>query len=463
MQELPHSKKLVIFAGIIISILLFALDNMIITPAMPRILSEIGGVKHINWVFTAYLLTSTIITPIYGKLSDIFSRKKMFLLAISMFILASMLCGLSQNMYELIFFRGLQGFGGGAIMVTAISMIGEIFSLRERAKYQGYIGAVFALASILGPILGGLITQSFSWRWIFYINIPLGVVAFIILSVYIPTVLPQVKKQAIDYLGSFFLVLFLVPLIVMFSVVASTNTVTAYSGLLLLLSVVAFIFFYRVERNSVSPIFSHHLFHDRHFMIPAILTFINAIILFAATLYMQIYAQKVMKLSIQNAGILLSAIMIPLTLASPIYGQIISRTGRYKAIVVFGSTVLFLSVLGFTHMLYDAPSERVLVGWLIPLGIGMGAMMSIFNMILQMVYPRERLGEVIGALQLVRGVGGTFGTALLGFVFGYYVQDISVDTSTITHALIAIFTILSTLCFVGVVTSFFMKEKKVFV
>lgn len=461
MQELSHSRKMIIFGGIIISILLFALDNMIITPAMPRILSDIGGVNHINWVFTAYLLTSTIITPVYGKLSDIFSRKNMFLVAIAMFVVASILCGLSQNIYELIIFRGLQGFGGGAIIVTAVSMIGEIFSVQERAKYQGYIGAVFALASIAGPVIGALITESFSWRWIFYINIPLGVLAAILLYLYVPATLHQAKQQKIDYLGTLLLVIFLVPLIIVFSVVSSTNTIPFYSILLVLVSVIGFIFFYRVEKRSSSPIFSHHLFHDRHFVVPAILTFINAIILFAATLYMQIYAQKVMGLSIKHAGILLAAIMIPMTLASPIYGQIIARTGRYKATVVVGTIILFISMVGFTHMLYSEPSQRALIGWLIPLGVGMGAMMSVFNMILQAVYPRERLGEVTGALQLVRGVGGTFGTAFLGFVFGYYVKDIAIDIQNITHGLIVLFTIVSGLCGVSVITSFFMKEKKI--
>jgi EmrB/QacA subfamily drug resistance transporter len=400
---------------------------------------------------------------VYGKLSDIFSRKKMFLGAIVMFVVSSMLCGLSQNMYELIIFRGLQGFGGGAIMVTAVSMIGEIFSIQERAKYQGYIGAVFALASIAGPVIGAFITESFSWRWIFYINIPLGILACALLYLYVPVTLHQSRQQKIDYLGVLLLTIVLVPLIIVFSVISSTGTISFYSILLILISVIGFTLFYRVEKSSSSPIFSHHLFHDRHFVIPAILTFINAIILFAATLYMQIYAQKVMGLSIKHAGILLAAIMIPMTLASPVYGQIIARTGRYKSCVIFGTTVLFISMVGFTHMLYSEPSQRVLIGWLIPLGVGMGAMMSVFNMILQMVYPRERLGEVTGALQLVRGVGGTFGTAFLGFVFGYYVKDITADMQSITHGLIILFTIVSGLCGVSVITSFFMKEKKMLI
>lgn len=459
MQELPQSKKMFVFLGIIVSILLFALDTMIITPAMPGILSEIGGLKYLNWVFTAYLLTSTIITPIYGKLSDIFSRKKMFLLAILFFVVSSMLCGLSQNIYELVFFRGLQGLGGGAIMVSAISMIGEIFSLKERAKYQGYIGAVFALASIAGPILGAFITANFSWRWIFYINIPLGIFAFVLLYLYIPQRLVQMKKPIIDYLGSLLLIVFLVPLILMFSSVASSNRITIDAVLLSLLSFIAFVFFYIVEKRSPSPIFSHHLFHDRDFVIPGILTFINAIILFAATLYLQIYAQKILGLSIKSAGMLLVAIMIPLTLSSPMYGQIVARTGKYKGVVVFGSVVLLFSMLWLTYILHGTPSSHMIIASLIPLGIGMGAMMSIFNMIIQMVYPRERMGEVTGALQLVRGVGGTFGTALLGFIFAYFVKDINTDVSHISQALFVIFSLLSVLCLISLIASLFMKEK----
>lgn len=462
METFSHSRKLVIFGAIIMSILLFALDNMIITPAMPRILSEIGGVAHINWVFTAYLLTSTITTPIYGKLSDMFSRKKMFLFAIALFVVASMLCGLSQNIYELIFFRGLQGVGGGAIMVTAISMIGEIFSLKERAKYQGYIGAVFAVASIGGPILGAFITSAFSWRWTFYINLPIGIAAFLVLYFCIPKTLHQAKERRIDYVGATLLAAFLVPLIFFFSAIAATNSISNNAIILSIISVVAFILFYRWERKFSTPIFSINLFYDRHFMIPAVLTFINAIILFAATLYLQIYAQKVMGLSIKGSGILLSAIMIPLTLSSPVYGQIVSRTGRYRATVITGAGVLFVSILAFTYMLGGGvPTEQSLIYHLIPLGIGMGAMMSIFNMIIQIVYPRERMGEVTGALALVRGIGGTFGTALLGFVFGYYVKDINGDVSFITHALLSIFVILSVLCGIAFATSFYMKEKRI--
>jgi EmrB/QacA subfamily drug resistance transporter len=461
MEELSTSRRLVIFVGIILSILLFALDNMIITPALPRILSDIGGVSHINWVFTAYLLTSTIITPIYGKLTDIFSRKKMFLLAIFFFVFASMLCGQSNTIYELIFFRGLQGLGGGAIMVTAISMIGEIFSIRERAKYQGFIGGVFAVASILGPVVGGYITETFSWRWTFYINAPLGVLAFLIIYMYVPKILPQSKGSRIDYFGSLFLVLFLVPLILIFSSISQSGIFTKESLFFCVASIVAFIFFYKTEKKFSSPIFSHHLFFDRYFVIPAIMTFTNAIILFAATLYIQLYAQKVMRISIQESGLLLAAIMIPITLSSLVYGYIVAHTGRYKKIVVFGASVLFISIAHFTYILHTLPTKETFILSLVPIGIGFGAMMSVFNMIITMVYPRERLGEVTGALQLVRGVGGTFGTALLGMIFGLYVTDINGNSSYIMHATVVIFGMLSIFSLLSLVVSLYMKDKKV--
>ncbi len=460
-MELSQSRKLFIFTATILAILLFALDNMIITPSIPRILGDIGGVQHINWVFTAYLLTSTITTPIYGKLTDIFSRKKMFLLAIAVFVVASMLCGVSQNIYELVFFRGLQGIGGGAIMVTAMSMIGEIFSLKERAKYQGYIGAVFALASIAGPIAGAYITDAFSWRWTFFINLPVGILAFIILFVALPAKLHQARTQKIDYLGSILLTAFLVPLIFMFSAISVSNSISVQAILLAVASVVAFVLFYRTEKRVSFPIFSHHLFHDRNFVVPAIMTFINAIILFAATLYIQLYAQRVLGLSIKGSGLLLTAIMIPVTISSPIYGQILSRTGKYKGIVVFGATVLFFSALAFTIMLHGDPTVMKIVLYLIPLGIGLGAMMSIFNMIIQLLYPRERMGEVTGALQLVRGVGGTFGTALLGFIFSYYVADFTGGSAPVSQAIITIFTLLTVLCFISLIASFSIKQKKI--
>jgi EmrB/QacA subfamily drug resistance transporter len=458
MEIESHQKKLFIFGGIVLAILLFALDNMIITPSIPRILSEIGGVQHINWVFTAYLLTSTIATPIYGKLTDIFSRKRMFLFAIGVFVAASMLCGLSQDIYQLIFFRGLQGIGGGAIMVSAMSMIGEIFSLRERAKYQGYIGAVFAVASIGGPVLGGFITDLFSWRWAFYINLPVGIISFLILYYCLPKSLHQERNVKIDYGGAVLLTLFLVPLILMFSSISGTDIANTKSISLFVASVVMFVSFYLYEKRHSSPIFSHHLFTDRKFVVPAIMTFMNATILFAATLYIQIYAQAVLHMSIRASGVLLSAIMIPLTLTSPIYGQMVSRTGKYKGITIFGASVLFASVILFAIMLPGNPDKWTVIWHLIPFGIGMGAMMSIFNMILQMVYPRERLGEVTGALQLIRGIGGTFGTALLGFIFGSYVTDLVADTSQIPHAVTVIFYTLIGFAGISLVSAFFMKE-----
>jgi EmrB/QacA subfamily drug resistance transporter len=458
MEIESHTRKMFIFGGIILGIMLFALDNMIITPSIPRILREIGGTQYINWVFTAYLLLSTITTPIYGKLTDIFSRKKMFLLAIAIFVVASMLCGLSQNIWELIFFRALQGIGGGAIMVSAISMIGEIFSLKERAKYQGYIGAVFALASIGGPILGGYITDEFSWRWTFLINLPVGIIAFLLLYLLLPKHLHQERNVKIDYTGATLLVLFLVPLILLFTSISGTNVINVESVTLLLASVVMFIAFYRYEKKQKSPIFSHALLTDRTFVVPAIMTFINAIVLFASTLYLQIYAQTVLGMSIKGSGLLLVAIMIPLTISSPVYGQIVSRTGKYKKVVIFGATVLLASTFWFYLLLQGTPSITQVVIRLIPLGIGMGAMMSIFNMVIQMVYPRERLGEVTGALQLVRGIGGTFGTAFLGFLFALYVGDLLVDGSAIPEAMRTIFAVITGFAAVSFIASFFMKE-----
>ncbi|MDB5260717.1 MAG: drug resistance transporter, EmrB/QacA subfamily [Candidatus Nomurabacteria bacterium] len=458
MEIESHKRKMFIFGGIILGIMLFALDNMIITPSIPRILREIGGVAHINWVFTAYLLTSTITTPIYGKLTDIFSRKRMFLIAIGIFVVASMLCGLSQNIFQLIGFRALQGIGGGGIMVSAISMIGEIFSLKERAKYQGYIGAVFAIASLGGPVLGGYITDAFSWRWTFLINLLVGLIAFVVLFALLPKSLHQEKKARVDYVGAVLLSLFLMPLILLFSSIKVGDLINTESIALLIASIIMFVAFYKYEKRKDSPILSMDLFKDRRFLIPAIMTFANAILLFAATLYIQIYAQGVLHMSISSSGLLLTAMMIPLTISSPLYGQMVSRTGKYKKIVVFGAIMLVIGTLWFSYMLHGTTNVRDVVIHLLPIGIGLGAMMSIFNMIIQMVYPREMLGEVTGALQLVRGIGGTFGTALLGFVFGFYVKDLTADGSMITQALIVIFYILAGFSVLSLISAFFMKE-----
>ena len=459
MEIQNHKQKMIIFGAILLSILLFAIDFMIIVPAMPKILTEIGGLKYINWVFTAFMLTQTIASPIYGKLSDIFSRKKMFLLAIVIFVISSMLAGLSTNIYELIVARAIQGIGGGAIMVTAISMIGEIFSIKERSKYQGYMSAVFGLASVAGPIFGAYITDSFSWRWIFFINFPIGIISFLLIYLYLPKSLHQDKKSKIDYVGSFLLTAFLVPMILMFSSIADLKVIDRNVIIFFALTIVSFVLFYLWERKNSSPIFSHHLFYDRYFVVPAIMTFNTAIILFGTSLYIQIFAQKVLGLPIKEAGLITTAMVVPMTFMSAISGQIISRTGKYKMLVVVGSLIIFLSILNFAYQLNLGMSKDVLLFCLIPIGLGMGTMMSVFNIVIQVVYGRERLGEVTGALQLTRGVGGVFGTALLGFIFGYFIKDINGDTGTILNTVKYIYYVLSIICFISLVTSLFMKEK----
>ncbi len=461
MELLTHKNKLIIFFAIVLTILLFAIDFMIIVPSLPNILEDIGGLQYINWVFTAFMLAQTIITPIYGKLSDIFSRKKMFLLAIVIFVVSSMAAGLSQNIYELIIARAIQGIGGGALMVTSMSMIGEIFSIKERAKYQGYIGGAFAFASVAGPIVGAVITDEFSWRWIFFINFPIGLLAFAILYLYLPKSLHQNKEAKIDYLGSGLLITTLFPMLLMFSFISKANEISTTTIILFIVSVVSFILFYKTEKKVSSPIFSHHLFTDRYFMVPAIMTFINAIVMFAVMVYVQIYAQKILGFSLKESGMIMSAIAIPIAFTSPICGQIIARTGKYKKVVIIGAAILFLSVIGFLYGILNGMTSNGLILHIVPIGVGLGAMMSVFNIIVQMVYGRERLGEVMGAIQLARGVGSSFGTAFIGFIFAIFVKDMNTDIVQISHAVVVIFCIMSLLCFISLISAFFMKEKKI--
>lgn len=461
MQIETHRQKMIIFTGIIISILLFAIDFMIIVPAMPKILSEIGGLKYINWVFTAFMLTQTITSPIYGKLSDIFSRKKMFLLAIVIFVSSSALAGLSSNIYELVIARGVQGIGGGAIMIMAMSMIGEIFSIKERAKYQGYLSATFGFASVAGPIFGAYITDSFSWRWIFFINLPIGIISFLIIYFYLPKNLHQARDVKVDYIGSLLLSLFLVPMILGFSFISQNNSFDMSSILLFITSAIFFAIFYIWERKITFPIFSHHLFYDRNFMVPASMTFITAIFLFAVTLYTQIFAQKILGLPITEAGMVTTAMVVPMTVVSALIGQFIAKTGRYKIVVNTGAFIIFLSMILFSIFIPLGLGKIGFVAILLFLGLGMGGMMSSFNIIVQIVYGRERMGEVMGALQLARGVGGVFGTALLGVIFGYFVKDIEGDKSHLISALTNIFYLLTIFSLASFVVSLFMNEKRV--
>lgn len=411
---MKQRSKWAILSGVVLAMLLSSLDQTIVSTAMPTIVQELHGLEHISWVFTAYMLGSTITVPIYGKLSDIFGRRNLYLLGIVIFLLGSVLCGLSQDMTQLILFRGLQGIGGGAMMVNSFAIIGDVFPPAERGKYQGYIGAVFGLSSIAGPLLGGWITDNTSWRWVFYVNIPLGIIAITVLASTLPKIATHARDRKIDWWGGLFILATLVPLLLSLVWGGSVYQWSSWQIISsLILAFVSFFIFIRIERSVRNPILSLELFHNKVFLVSVCALFLTSMGMFGAIIYIPIFSQGVIGGSATHAGLVLTPMMLALVTASTLSGQIISRTGKYKVLAIVGTAIIVLGLFYFSTIGVHT-NNFALILRMIVLGMGLGATMPIFTLAVQSAFPKERLGEVTAGTQLFRSVGGTVGTANLG-------------------------------------------------
>ncbi|WP_276134735.1 MDR family MFS transporter [Polluticoccus soli] len=409
-----QTNKWAILSGVILAMLLSSLDQTIVSTAMPTIVQELHGLEHISWVFTAYMLGSTVTVPIYGKLSDMFGRRVLYLLGIGIFLAASMLCGLSQNMTQLIFFRALQGIGGGAMMVNSFAIIGEVFPPAERGKFQGFIGGIFGLSSIAGPLLGGWITDNTTWRWVFYVNIPLGVIAIVVLLATLPKIAPHHRDKTIDWLGAFFIAATLIPLLLSLVWGGSVYQWSSWQIISSLAFAAASLFiFIRVEGRARNPILSLTLFRNRVFIVSVAAMFLTAMGMFGVIIYVPIFSQGVIGGSATHAGLVLTPMMLSLVVASSVAGQVISRTGKYKVLAIAG-TALTVAALFYFSTIDEHTSNISLIVRMVLLGAGLGATMPIFTLAVQSAFPMQRLGEVTAGTQLFRNIGGTVGTAILG-------------------------------------------------
>jgi len=413
-HALPRRDLILTVGGLMLGLLLAALDQTIVGTAMPRIVADLQGFEHYAWVTTAYLLTSTAVVPISGKLSDLYGRKMFLIGSSAMFVLTSALCGLSQDMTQLIVFRGLQGLAGGVLTSTVFTVISQILPPAERGRVQGFFSGIFGLASIVGPLLGGYLTDNLSWRWVFYVNLPVGLVALIVLWFSFPNVRPVIRERRIDFVGAATLVGGVVPLLLALSWGGNTYPWTSPTILgLFALAAVMLIVFIQVERRAVEPIIPLSLFANSVVTTSVIAFTFMAIGMFGTILFIPLFIQGVIGASATQSGTVLMPMMIVNIVASIISGQIVSKTGRYKPAGLFGLSVMTLGLFLLSGMGPDT-SYLVVVRNMIVVGLGMGPAMPVFTLAAQNAVKMSQLGVVTSLTQFARSIGATIGVAVFG-------------------------------------------------
>jgi len=406
-----------IVAAVLLGLFLAALDQTVVGTALPRIVTDLNGNDIYTWAFTAYLLTATISGPIYGKLSDLFGRRPVLLFAVAVFLIGSLLSGLSQAMWQFVAFRAVQGLGAGALFPVALAVIGDMFDASERGKYQGLVGAVFGLSSVIGPAIGGVITDTVGWHWVFFVNLPLGAVVFAVIWRALPTFRPSEARPKIDYLGASVLVGALVPILIGLTNKQSGNwSDPAVGGLIALGLAIAAVFVW-VESRASEPNVPHGLFRNRSFTISVIAMFVASMAFFAPIVFLPRWFQVVGGASATQSGYQILALLGGLIISAMASGQIVARTGRYKFLALGAAVTLGIGLFLLSNLRADTPLP-VLWTWMFITGLGVGPMFSIFTLVVQGAVAPQQIGTATSSLTLFQQLGGSVGLAIAGTVFG---------------------------------------------
>lgn len=413
-----------VLAAIFPALCLAALDQTIVATAMPRIAADLVGDDLYTWVMTSYVLTYTLTVPVYGKLSDVYGRKPVLLFGIALFLAGSALSGQARSMAELVAYRGLEGLGGGAIFPVALAVIGDLFAPRERGRYEGLFAAVFAVSSVLGPLLGGLITDTTSWRWVFYVNVPIGLVALLAIAVTLPRTRGHgARVRDLDYLGVATCTAAVVPLLIGLTEKGRTDQTGALSGWLtpqvgglIGVGVLMLLLFLVVESRAREPILPLDLFRNRTYALVMAAMFLVGFAMYATELYLPRYYQVVEQVSATRSGLEIWPLIVGFTGGSIAAGQLISRSGRYKAVLAGSLALLVAGAFLMTH-LERGVDGRMLWSWMLLVGFGIGPALAGYAIIVQAAVPADRLGVAAGTLTFFRRMGGALGLAVAGTVF----------------------------------------------
>jgi EmrB/QacA subfamily drug resistance transporter len=405
-----------IFGALLLVLLLASLDQTIVSTALPTIVGDLGGIAKLSWVVTAYLLASTIVGPLYGKLGDLYGRKVVLQTAIVIFLVGSALCGISQNMTELIVFRALQGLGGGGLFVVTIAVVGDIIPPRDRGRYQGVFGGVFGVSTVVGPLLGGFFVDNLSWRWIFYVNVPIGLIALGVIATAFQA-RPEHVHHRIDYLGAVLLAAGLSAVVLYTSLGGTTYAWDAPAMIVLLVAgLVSLALFVPVEARAAEPILPLEIFGNRVFDVTSAIGFIVGFALFGAVTYLPLYLQDVRGHSPTVSGLLITPMMAGLLTTSIGSGQLISRFGRYKPFRIAGTAIMALGLLLLSR-LQVGTSTLVAGVYMLVLGLGLGLVMQVLVFAAQNSVDYEHLGVATSGSTLFRQIGGSIGVSVFGAIF----------------------------------------------
>lgn len=417
-DDMTKNAKIFATVGVGLALFLAALDQTIVGTALPRIVAELNGIEYYAWVVTSYMVASTTLTPIAGKLGDLFGRKPFLLAGMIGFVAASALCGQAQNMTELVAFRGIQGIFGGVLFASVFATLADLFPPSVRAKMQGLFGGIFGLASIVGPTIGGYLTDNVGWRWVFYVNVPVGVLAVAVVFLTLPRTKHESSWRDIDFIGAGLLAVAIVPMLIAFSITRDHDLLSPEVLGLLAFSALAWVVFFFVERREAHPMVPFQLFANRTFTVSVIVGFLVSFGMFGAILYVALIYQGVLGIPATNSGLLVTPLMLGMIVSSIVTGQLMVRITRYRYIGTVGLSVMVVGLWLLSAVGVGTPETDV-VRDLVLIGIGMGVAMPLYVNATQSALPHQYLGVSTSQIQFWRNIGSTVGVAILGAVLSH--------------------------------------------